>query len=94
MVEHPRKGIWSIGFLTNDNLDEVSARMGEPYVCVYISMALSATCGSLLVVPRKDVIDLDMSVDTAMKMIITCGVVGPQPQDLPVRAAPARVQAM
>jgi uncharacterized membrane protein len=94
MVEHPRKGIWSIGFLTNDNLDEISARMGEPYVCVYISMALSATCGSLLVVPRKDVIDLDMSVDAAMKMIITCGVVGPQPQDLPVRAAPARVQAM
>jgi len=96
MVEFPRKGVWSIGFLTNDSMHEVTTRMGEPYVCVYVSMALSSTCGNIVIVPRKEVVELDMTVDAAMKMIITCGVVVPQPAELPVKAAApaARVQAM
>jgi uncharacterized membrane protein len=77
MVEYPRNGIWSIGFLTAENLPEVSQRTGEPHACVYISGALNATAGVLIVVPRNQIIELDMSVDSAMKMIITCGVVVP-----------------
>jgi uncharacterized membrane protein len=83
MVEYPRKGLWSIGFLTNESMPEVSAKAGEPHVCVYISMALNATSGNLIIVPRRDVVELDMTVDAAMKMVITCGVVVPQPGDLP-----------
>src|SRR2546430_6902601 len=51
--------------------------MGEPHVAVYISAALNATAGYLVIVPRRQVVELDMSVDEAMKMIITCGVVVP-----------------
>ena len=51
--------------------------MGEPHVAVYISSALNATAGYLVVVPRRQVVELEMSVDEAMKMIITCGVVVP-----------------
>ena len=77
MVEYPRAGAWSIGFLTAEDVPEVSDRMGEPHVAVYISAALNATAGYLVLVPRRQVVELDMSVDEAMKMIITCGVVVP-----------------
>jgi len=77
MVEYPRAGAWSIGFLTAEDVPEVSEKMGEPHVAVYISSALNATAGYLVVVPRRQVVELEMSVDEAMKMIITCGVVVP-----------------
>jgi uncharacterized membrane protein len=77
MVEYPRAGVWSIGFLTAEDVPEVSARLGEPHAAVYISVALNATAGYLAILPRREVIELEMSVDAAMKMIITCGVVVP-----------------
>ena len=77
MVEYPRAGAWSIGFLTAEDVPEVSEKLGEPHAAVYISAALNATAGYLVIVPRRQVIELDMSVDAAMKMIITCGVVVP-----------------
>jgi uncharacterized membrane protein len=64
-------------------------------------MALNATSGHLIVVPRSQIVELDMSVDAAMKMVITCGVVAPQLADLPAKlprvateAAPGRVSAV
>ncbi|HVN43666.1 MAG TPA: DUF502 domain-containing protein [Steroidobacteraceae bacterium] len=78
MIEYPRAGVWSIGFLTAEDVPAVSARLEEPHVAVYISSALNATAGYLVMVPRREVVELDMSVDAAMKMIITCGIVVPQ----------------
>ena len=78
MVEYPRAGTWSIGFLTAEDVPEITDKMGEPHVAVYISAALNATAGYLVVVPRRQVVELDMSVDEAMRMIITCGVVVPR----------------
>jgi len=77
MIEYPRTGIWSVGFMTAEDVPEVTSRTGIPHCCVYISNALNATAGFLVIVPRSQVVDLDMSVDAAMKMIITCGVVVP-----------------
>jgi len=77
MIEYPRAGVWSIGFQTSENVPEISERTGEPHVCVYLSAALNATAGYLVVVPKRQVVELEMSVDAAMKMIITCGVVVP-----------------
>ena len=77
MIEYPRAGAWSIGFLTAEDVPEVSDKLREPHVAVYISSALNATAGYLVIVPRRDVVELDMSVDAAMRMIITCGVVVP-----------------
>ena len=85
MVEYPRAGAWSIGFLTAEDVPEVSERLREPHVAVYISSALNATAGYLVIVPRRAVVELDMSVDAAMKMIITCGVVVPP---APARTSP------
>jgi uncharacterized membrane protein len=77
MIEYPRAGAWSIGFLTAEDVPEVSEKLHEPHVAVYISSALNATAGYLVIVPRREVVELDMSVDAAMRMIITCGVVVP-----------------
>jgi uncharacterized membrane protein len=77
MVEYPREGAWSIGFLTAEDVPEVSQKTGETHVAVYVSAALNATAGWLIVVPRRMVRELDMSVDAALRMIITCGVVVP-----------------
>jgi uncharacterized membrane protein len=85
MIEYPRAGLWSIGFLTAEDVPEVSQKAGEPHVAVYLSSALNATAGYLVIVPRRQVIELDMSVDAALRMIITCGVVVP-PHPAPVKA--------
>jgi uncharacterized membrane protein len=77
MIEYPRAGVWSIGFLTAEDVPEVSEKLHEPHVAVYVSSALNATAGYLVLVPRREVVELDMSVDSAMRMIITCGVVVP-----------------
>lgn len=92
MIEYPRAGVWSLGFLTAEDVPEVSERLGEPHAAVYISAALNATAGYLVIVPRRQVVELDMAVDAAMKMIITCGVVVPpypatEPHPLPKPAA-------
>lgn len=77
MVEYPREGVWSLGFLTAEDVPEVSEKTGEPHACVYISAALNATGGYLAILPRRRIVELEMTVDAAMKMIITCGVVVP-----------------
>ena len=90
MVEYPREGVWSLGFLTAEDVPEISDRTGEPHACVYISAALNATGGYLAILPRRQIVELDMSVDAAMKMIITCGVVvPPAPARKPELAQPA-----
>ncbi|HUI60808.1 MAG TPA: DUF502 domain-containing protein [Steroidobacteraceae bacterium] len=89
MIEYPRTGIWSVGFMTAEDVPEVTSRTGTPHACVYISNALNATAGFLVIVPRGQVVELDMSVDAAMKMIITCGVVVPQNQPAP--PAPSQI---
>jgi len=77
MIQYPRQGIWSIGFMTAEDVPEISLKLGIQHCSVYISSALNATAGYLVIVPRSEVTELDMSVDSAMKMIITCGVVVP-----------------
>jgi len=77
MIQYPRPGVWSLGFMTAEDVPEVSRRLGVQHCSVYISSALNATAGYLVLVPRSELIELDMSVDAAMKMIITCGVVVP-----------------
>jgi uncharacterized membrane protein len=78
-IEYPRPGIWSIGFVTADDVAEVSRRTGEHLSCVFVSTAPNPTSGFIILVPKQQMIALDMTVDAAMKMIVTCGVVLPAP---------------
>ena len=78
-IEYPRPGIWSIGFVTAEDVAEVSRRTGQHVRCVFISTAPNPTSGFIILVPQNQLLELDMSVDAAMKMIVTCGVVLPDP---------------
>jgi uncharacterized membrane protein len=77
MVEYPRLGMWSIGFVTAEDIAEISAKTGVRQMCVYVPTTPNPTSGLIVMVPREQVVELEMSVDQAMRMIITCGVVVP-----------------
>ncbi|HEY4240161.1 MAG TPA: DUF502 domain-containing protein, partial [Kofleriaceae bacterium] len=78
-VEYPRPGIWSIGFVTAEDVVEVSRRTGQHVKCVFVSTAPNPTSGFIILVPEEQLVPLEMSIDSAMKMIVTCGVVLPEP---------------
>jgi uncharacterized membrane protein len=86
MIQYPREGVWSIGFITADNVMEVAQKTGTPHACVYVPTTPNPTSGFIVMLPATDVVELEMSVDAAMRMIITCGVVMPPPPPTPVRA--------
>jgi len=77
MIEYPRKGLYSLCFLTSENPEEVQHRTGEQVVTVFLPTTPNPTSGFMLFVPRKDVIELDMAIDDALKLIISLGVVVP-----------------
>jgi uncharacterized membrane protein len=80
MVEFPRKGVFSIGFITAHELEEVQAKTEQDVTCVFVPTTPNPTTGFLIVVHRSEVMMLDTSVDEAFKMIFTLGVIAPAPR--------------
>ena len=77
MVEFPRPGAWSIGFLMSENIAEIRTRTGTDLVNVFVPTTPNPTTGFLVAVARREVHFMDMSVDDAFKMIFTLGVIAP-----------------
>lgn len=77
LIEYPRKGVWSLAFMTSDSLGEVQAKTTSDVISVFIPTTPNPTSGFVLMVPNCDVIHLDMSVEEGLKMIISMGVVVP-----------------
>lgn len=86
MIEYPRKGLWTLGFQSGATQGEPQAKTGEEVVNVFIPTTPNPTSGFFLMVPRKDVIELDMDVDEGLKMIISAGVVVPEWNEKQARA--------
>lgn len=80
LVEYPRKGAFSVGFETGGAPAELDEKTGEDLVNVFIATTPNPTSGFLIMVPRRDVRYLDMSVEDGMKMVISGGVIGPEPR--------------
>ncbi len=78
LVEYPRRGMWCLGFQTGTGLGEVQDRTGEEVVAVFIPTTPNPTSGFVIMVPRTDVIEMEMDVDEGLKMIISMGVVVPE----------------
>jgi uncharacterized membrane protein len=78
LVQWPRPGMWTIAFLTGAPSGEVAAQLPEDCLSIYVPTTPNPTGGYFVIVSRKDVIELDMSVDQALKYIISMGVVPPQ----------------
>ena len=77
LIEYPRKGVWSLAFMTSEKLGEVQAKTGDDVISVFIPTTPNPTSGFVIMVPRKEVIELDMAVEDGLKMIISLGVAVP-----------------
>ncbi len=86
LVQYPRPGSWTIAFVTGRPSGEVASHLPGPCVSVYVPTTPNPTSGFFLMMPRADVVALRMSVDEALKYVISMGVVAPPV--LPERVAP------
>ena len=94
LIEYPRKGIYSIAFQTATTLEEVQHRTREDVVCAFVPTTPNPTSGFIVLVPRDEIVELDMEVDAAVKMIVSLGVVVPtwskdRIAELPLKFPPA-----
>jgi uncharacterized membrane protein len=78
LIQYPRPGIWTIAFQTGTPADEVRQLVPLDMVAVYVPTTPNPTSGFFLMLPRTDVLELDMSVDEALKYVVSMGVVAPQ----------------
>ncbi|MBI3754080.1 MAG: DUF502 domain-containing protein [Deltaproteobacteria bacterium] len=78
LIEFPSRGMYSVGFLTGVAAGEVQAKTAEKVVNVFLPTTPNPTTGFYLLIPEKDIIPLDMSVEDAFKLIITGGMVSPE----------------
>jgi uncharacterized membrane protein len=78
LVQYPRKDSWTIAFLTGAPGRDVAKHLQGEYVSVYVPTTPNPTSGFFLMMRRADVIELDMSVDEALKYVISMGVVPPE----------------
>ncbi len=83
LIQYPRKGIWAVGFVSTAARGEVAERAetGGQLMGVFVPTTPNPTSGFLLFFPREDVIELDMSVEEAAKLVISAGLVYPNPAD-------------
>jgi len=77
LVQYPREGSWTIAFMTGQPGGDVINHLKGEYISVYVPTTPNPTSGFFLMMPKSDVIELDMNVDTALKYIISMGVVSP-----------------
>jgi uncharacterized membrane protein len=77
LIQYPRAGSWTIAFLTGKPGGDVVNHLDGDYVSVYVPTTPNPTSGFFLMMPRNEVIELDMNVDEALKYIISMGVVAP-----------------
>lgn len=78
LVQYPRQGAWTIAFVTGRPSGEVAQHIGSDHVSVYVPTTPNPTSGFFLMLPRAEVVHLRMSVDEALKYVISMGVVGPE----------------
>lgn len=77
MLQYPRKGLWSIGFLTNDNVGDEMSAVDDRLVAVFIPTTPNPTSGFIIMTRNDEITELDMSVEEGFKFIISIGVIIP-----------------
>jgi len=78
LVEYPRRGMWTLAFQSGTTRGEAQARTGVEVINVFIPTTPNPTSGFFIMLPKDDVVELDMDVDDGLKMIISAGVVVPE----------------
>jgi len=78
LIEYPRRGIWAVGFITGRTKGEVQNLTEEEIINIFLPTTPNPTSGFLLFVPKKELVPLSMSVEEALKMVISGGIVTPE----------------
>lgn len=95
LVEYPRKGLWSIAFQTGQGSTELNNALHSDLVSIFIPTTPNPTSGFLMMLPRNEVIELEMSVDEALKFVISLGVIQPglkKPNGIELKTHPEDVE--
>jgi uncharacterized membrane protein len=93
MIEYPRRGIWAVGFISTQTKGEIAAKSpaGEELLSVFVPTTPNPTSGFLLFFPKSDVVELDMSIEDAAKLVISAGLVYPQKKQIEADPKSAKV---
>jgi len=83
LIPYPRNGSWTIAFVTGTPAEEVATKLGSEHVNVFLPTTPNPTSGFFMIVPRVDIIELEMSVEEALKHIVSMGSVPPLSQSVP-----------
>ena len=84
LVEYPRRGVWAIGFVTGSMSHEIQSQMSRPMLSVFIPKTPNPTTGWYAIVPEDEVVNISMSIEDAFKVVISGGIVSPNPQPPPL----------
>jgi uncharacterized membrane protein len=76
-VEYPRKGIWSLGFVTGSGLKNVTENLRKEVLTVLVPTSPTPFTGFVIMLPKKSVIDMDMTIEEAFRFVMSCGVIAP-----------------
>lgn len=79
-VEYPRKGMWSLGFVTGEGMRCIADEAGEPVLSVLMPTSPMPATGFTITIRKSEAVDLDITIDQAFQFIVSCGVVVPLPQ--------------
>lgn len=80
LVEYPRRGVWAIAFVTGTISNEIQSQMSRPMLSVFIPTTPNPTTGWYAIVPEDEVVNLSMPIEDAFKIVISGGIVSPNPQ--------------
>lgn len=80
LVEFPRKDMWTIAFVAGDTYADIQDKFSDTLISIYVPTTPNPTSGYFVYVPQKDIIPLDIGVDEAFKMIVSTGIVNPEPR--------------
>ena len=73
LLEYPRKGVWAVGFATKENTGIIKEKVKEELINVFVPTTPNPTSGFLLMIPKKDLIYLDVTFEQASKFIVSAG---------------------
>ena len=81
-IEYPRRGVWSIGFVTGESMREIRSAAKEPVLSILMPTSPMPATGFTITAPKSDTIDLDITIDQAIQYVVSCGVVVPPQQQI------------
>jgi uncharacterized membrane protein len=92
-VEYPRKGAWSLGFVTGSGLQKIADELGKEFLTVMVPTSPTPVTGYVVTVPKEETIALDMTIEEAFRFIVSAGVVAPDHERATVVPLPQAVGA-